>query len=68
MSNWSKTTWYFIAGALVGMAASFYVITAPYERFPGVVIGGELTPPPADWTTVNDHDVVLIVFYWTPRQ
>ena len=56
----SRTHWYFIVGVLVGMAFSYYAVTAPYERFPGVVIGGEPTPPPADWNSVNDHDVVLM--------
>ena len=59
MSRFAKSTRHSIAGALVVVAASLYVVTAPYERFPGVVIGGE-PPPPADGTTVNDHDVVLM--------
>jgi len=56
----SKTTLYFVLGALLGMAAAAYAVTAPYERFPGVVIGGELTPPPADWNSVNDGGVVFL--------
>ena len=60
MSRFAKSTRHSIAGALVVVAASLYVVTAPYERFPGVVIAGEPTPPPADWTTVNDRDVVLM--------
>lgn len=56
----SKTTLYFILGWVVGAVAVAYAVTAPYERFPGVVIGGELTPPPADWNTVNEHGVVLL--------
>ena len=56
----SKNTWYFVVGTLVGLAAAAYAATAPYERFPGVVIGGEPTPPPADWNTVNDHGEVLM--------
>ncbi len=56
----SKTTLYFVLGFLVGGAAVAYAVTAPYERFPGVVIGGELTPPPADWNSVNDEGVVLL--------
>ena len=55
-----KTTLYFVLGVVVGLAATTYAVTAPYERFPGVVIGGELTPPPADWNTVNDHGVVFL--------
>lgn len=30
-----------------------YVFTAPYDRFPGVRIGGTLTAAPADWRTVE---------------
>ena len=56
----SKKTLYFVVGLVVGAAAVAYAVTAPYERFPGVVIGGELTPPPADWNTVNDHGVVFL--------
>ena len=49
-----------VLGVAVAVAATSYAFTAPYERFPGVAIGGEPTPPPADWSTVNDHDVVLM--------
>lgn len=47
---------------LLVLGAGFvgYVFTAPYERFPGVVIGGELSPPPADWNSVNDEGIVLL--------
>ena len=55
-----KTKLYSVLGAVVVVAAASYVFTAPYERFPGVAIGGEPTPPPADWNTVNDHGVVLL--------
>ena len=45
---------------LTGMAAlvllvigfTYYVFTAPYNRFPGVRIGGTLTPALADWRTL----------------
>lgn len=43
---------------LAGLTA--YALTAPYERFPGILIGGELSPPPADWNAVNDQGVVLL--------
>lgn len=57
----SKTTRWFVLGAAAAvLAASAYACTAPYERFPGVLIGGAPTPPPADWNTVNDHGVVLM--------
>ena len=49
-----------IVGVVIVVTAASYVFTAPYERFPGVRLGGALTPPPADWTTVNGHDVVLL--------
>ena len=56
----SKTTLYCVLGFLVCAAAAAYAATAPYERFPGVVIGGGLTPPPPDWNSVNDEGVVLL--------
>ena len=37
-----------------------YAYTAPYERFPGVIIGGELTAAPGDWRSVNDGGVELL--------
>lgn len=51
-----------IAAVTVLLLGGFavYAATAPYERFPGIIIGGELTPPPDDWTTVNDHGVVWL--------
>lgn len=57
----SKTTrWFVIGAAAAVLAAAAYAFTAPYERFPGVLIGGAATPPPADWNTANDHGVVLM--------
>lgn len=46
----------------LALAAGFtyYVFTAPYTRFPGVRIGGALTPPPADWGTINGEKVALL--------
>lgn len=35
---------------------SYYIFTAPYTRFPGVRLGGELTPP-MDWSTINGETV-----------
>ena len=43
-----------IAGFLV------YTFTAPYARFPGIRIGGELTAPPADFRSINDEGVVTL--------
>jgi hypothetical protein len=45
-------------GALA-VAVLGWVSTAPYpgntgwQRTPGVIVGGTLTPPPSDWTTVD---------------
>ncbi len=43
-----------LAAAVVA-AGLIYVYTAPfaYERAIGIRVGGELTPPPEDWTAVN---------------
>jgi len=47
---------------IIALAAGFtyYVLTAPYVRFPGVRIGGDLTPAPADWTSVADEQVARL--------
>ena len=63
MSRFSKSTWYSIPGALVVVAASLHVVTAPYERFPGVVIGGEGEVV----RCVNEPLHTWEAFYWTPR-
>jgi hypothetical protein len=39
--------------ALVALGLIYYVFTAPYVRFPGVRLGGELTAAPADWSQIN---------------
>ena len=50
---------------LIGMAG--WVFTAPYagnqglQRTPGVVIGGTDTPPPNDFSTVNDVGGTLLM-------
>ena len=53
-----------LAAITLGLALllgfTYYVFTAPYTRFPGVRIGGQLTPPPADWSTVNGEKVALL--------
>lgn len=54
----SQRTLCLTRGVVVGVTAASYVFTAPYERFPGVRIGGTLTPEPAYWTTVTDNGVV----------
>ena len=47
-------------GLALLLGFTYYVFTAPYTRFPGVRIGGQLTPPPADWSTVNGEKVALL--------
>ena len=37
--------------AVLVVAATAYVFTAPYARIAGVRIGGRMTPPPADFST-----------------
>lgn len=39
---------------------AYYVFTAPYTRFPGVRIGGQLTAAPSDWSAVNNERVALL--------
>jgi len=43
-----------------------YVFTAPYTRFPGVRIGGQLTAAPSDWSTVNGEKVALLKLAGVP--
>lgn len=43
---------------LLASGITYYVFTAPYARFPGVRLGGELTPAPADWNSVQGGGVV----------
>lgn len=47
-------------GLALVLGFTYYVFTAPYTRFPGVRIGGQLTPPPADWSTVNGEKVARL--------
>ena len=50
----SKSKLAVIAVAVLLVAGfTAYVFTAPYNRFPGVRIGGTLTPPPNDWRSVE---------------
>lgn len=51
-----------IAAVCLALAVGFvyYVFTAPYIRFPGVRIGGQLTAAPSDWSTVNGEKVALL--------
>lgn len=53
--------------AAVVLAVAAWVFTAPYpgntgwQRTPGVIIGGELTPPPDDFTPLNDEANTLLM-------
>lgn len=50
----SKTTKAGIAlGAALVIAAVGYVFVTPYNRTPGVRLGGTLTAPPSDWSASN---------------
>lgn len=46
------------AALLLVIGFTYFVFTAPYARFPGVRIGGELTSAPADWTSLSGKGVV----------
>jgi len=47
-------------GLALGVGFIYYVFTAPYTRFPGVRIGGQLTAAPSDWSAVNGEKVALL--------
>ncbi len=40
-------------GALLAIGAVAFVFVTPYNRTPGVRLGGALTAAPSDWSTVN---------------
>ena len=42
-----------VIGGLLAIAAIVYVFVTPYNRTPGVRLGGTLTAPPADWSGLN---------------
>ena len=48
-----KTSIIGIALAVLCVVGMTYVFTAPYVRFPGVRLGGELTAAPMDWSGIN---------------
>lgn len=48
------------SAAVLVVAATTYVFTAPYTRTAGVRIGGTMTPPPADFTTAFQQGIGLI--------
>ncbi len=39
---------------LLAIMVTVYIFVTPYNRIAGIRIGGSLTPPPSDWTTVNN--------------
>lgn len=45
---------------ILAVVATVYVLIAPYNRIPGVRIGGTLTPAPADFTTVTQPTIGTI--------
>ena len=47
-------------GALLVVAAVVYVFVTPYNRTPGIRLGGSLTSPPGDWSTVNGERLLLL--------
>lgn len=49
-----------LTGLVLVIAFIVYTFTAPYERFPGIIIGGELTAPPDDWTTVHNTRLITM--------
>ena len=40
-------------GGVLALAAVVYVFVTPYNRTPGVRLGGTLTAPPSDWSGLN---------------
>lgn len=42
------------------IGTTYYVFTAPYVRFPGVRLGGELTAAPSDWSQINGETVAQL--------
>ena len=53
-------------GLALAVGFVYYVFTAPYTRFPGVRIGGQLTAAPSDWSTVNGEKVALLKLAGVP--
>ena len=52
MAQKASKAWIALGGVLV-IAAITYVFVTPYNRTPGVRLGGALTAPPADWSGLN---------------
>jgi hypothetical protein len=47
-------------GALLAIGLIYYVFTAPYTRFPGVRLGGEMTSAPTHWSQVNGESTARL--------
>lgn len=47
-------------GLVLAVAALVYVFVTPYNRTPGVRLGGELRGAPPDWRMVNDLRVMRL--------
>ena len=45
---------------ILAIAATTYIFITPYNRIPGVRIGGTLTAPPADFTAIAERGVGTI--------
>ncbi len=52
MGTKASKAWISLGGVLA-IAAITYVFVTPYNRTPGVRLGGTLTAPPADWSSLN---------------
>ena len=44
-------------GVVLVIAATTYVFMTPYNRIAGVRIGGDLTAPPADWSSLDGRGI-----------
>ena len=59
MASTKKIAGLTLAAVLV-IAATTYVVVAPYNRIAGVRIGGTITPPPPDFTAAFKRSVGMI--------
>jgi hypothetical protein len=47
-------------GGILALAAAVYVFVTPYNRTPGVRLGGSLSGSPTDWRLVNDQELMQL--------
>ena len=59
MAGTKKIVGLALAAVLV-IAATTYIFATPYNRIAGIRIGGTITPPPADFTTVFKRTTGII--------